>query len=270
MILIVLFTVLNTNKTMSNTSNKDYENSVKIGDYVEYKLIVHYKIGIDFSGNPVSHISTYSGVTGFLRWTVTGLNGKNKTLKIEISIPNVYSDVKEITIFNGIMYNTSTYKPLGYNPFWISLNSSQKENVTLAGTINNPLIGKNVNSNTQLGYLGGYYDVLEFANTNSYYVPGLASPDIGLFKLFYSKFNGIMIGLGNSDSPFFWVSLHFSYKFATEFILSKSNIDFGAINAGYTLLTYIAPLWLPIFIISGVIIIILIIKVKNWKRNRHG
>lgn len=256
---------------MSTTSNKDYINNVKIGDYVQYKLTVISKVGINSSGNYTTTVKTYSGITGFLRWTVTGVNEKNITLKIEISIPNVYSDVREITIFNGIMYNTSTYEPLGYNPFWLSLNSSRRENVTLAGTINNPVIGKYVNSNTRLEYRGMYYVVEEFDNTNNYYVPGAGSSNIGLYDIFYSKFNGILFGSPTGFEYPFWVSLQFSYEFPfSTFNLDKSNINFGGYDMGYTLLTFIVPFWIPIFIISGVIIIILIIKVKNWIKNRYG
>lgn len=273
LILIVAFTLSDANNTMSSiTSNKDYRNNAKIGDYVQYKLKVVFSVKIDSSGILKSFLVEYpKEITGFLRWTVIGVNEKNITLKLEISVPNVYSDVREITIFNGIMYNTSTYKPLGYNPFWLSLNSSKKENVTLAGPYNNPVLGKYVNSNSQLKYHGDYYDVEEYDNTNNYSEPGFIGSNIGLYQVFYSKFNGIMFGLpGSDDYPFFWVSLHYPYKFTTPFILSKSNIDFGEINIGYTLLGYIIPFAIPIIIITPIVSIILIIKVWKWKRNRHG
>ena len=271
----MLFSLSNLNKAKStnlinDSSNKDFKNNVKIGDYVEYKLTVIDDQAIDQDGNrePNTFKIFNPNVIGFLRWTITGINEKNITLKIEISIPNFYSDVKEITILDGLMYNITTHEPFGYNPFWISLISTQEKNVTLAGTINNPLLGENANSNTQVDYLGGYRDVFEFDNTNDYVTPGL-SQDNGIYHLLYSKFNGIMVELGNPSSPFFWISLQFPYEFDTFFILDKSNLDFGSINYGYTLLTYIAPLWLPIFIIFGVVIIILGIKVKSWIRGRQ-
>ena len=212
-LIILLFSCSSVSKTNSlnlinNSSNRDYENNIKIGDYVEYKLSVIAGQAIDTDGNrePNTFKQFNPNIIGFLRWTITGIKEKNITLKIEISIPNFYSDVKEITILDGIMYNVTTHGPFGYNPFWISLNSTQEKNVTLAGTINNPLLGEKTNLNTQVNYLGGYRDVFEFDNTNDYVTPGL-NQDIGIYQLLYSKFNGIMVELVNSISIFFWVML---------------------------------------------------------------
>ncbi len=248
---------------------KNFETSAKIGDYVEYKLGGWDALAIDQNGTQIPNSPYFSlSITGFFRWTVIGITGNNITLKIEIDVTNFYSAVKDLSIINGIAYDNSN-ETLGYNPFWIPTNFNS-ENVTLGGNINNPEFGRINNPNYQIFFLGGVRDVFEFVNTNNYVNPSFiySNPDTGNFYLYFSKFNGIAVEL--DDTSQIWTSLQFKYNFLfCSFLFSSSNIDFGPIDYPLTLLYFLVPYWLPIFVISGIVIIILSIKINKWIRGRH-
>lgn len=249
---------------------KNYETSAKIGDYLEFKIEAAAPRPIDLNGNPTTNSTSFDGYkSGFFRWTIVDISGNNITLKIEVSINNFYTVVKDISIINGIMYNDLN-ETLGYNPFWIPINFNP-ENVTLGGTINNPEFGKVNNPNSQKQFLIGVRDVFEFVNTNNYVNPSVifTTPDNGTFQLFFSKYNGIAVEL--DDTSQIWTPLQFSYNFVMcSFYFLKSNIDFGSIDYPYTLLYILVPFSFPIFIISGIIIVILSVKINEWIRNHLG
>lgn len=167
---------------------------------------------------------------------------------------------------NGIFYDNQS-KSIGYNPFWIPLNDTKPDtskNISLAGTEQNPFIANMVHSNEQVNILDGYRDVVIYANANNYLTPGLRSDsyNVGGYWLYYSKYNGILTKLG-LIAPEIWIMFHFAYIFTGSFSLAKTNIDFGSIDYGYTLITIMAPLWIPILIC---LVIILIILYKNQKK----
>ena len=130
------------------------------------------------------------------------------------------------------------------------------------------MVGKLLTSYEHIEIAWEYRDVYIFTNTVNYFTPGTSGQNNGSFRISYSKFNGLLVDLG-LDSSDLSIMFQYSYIFQWTTVLTKTNINFGPINYGYTLLTIMAPLWIPIIIIMviGLAILGSIGRKRLWKQS---
>jgi hypothetical protein len=255
---------------MNKTISSEKKTILQINDFAEYSIedLFSYQ-AIDENGFISGPPMFFNSVKiGYLKWSVINKTDFDFTLKIEISIENFFSIEKNIILSNGTAY-TEQYNELGYIPFWIPLDTIKADpllNISLDGYINNHYVGK-LTDITHRFFLGGDRNVLQFTNLNYFYFPGQLTGNLtGGFKWYFSEHNGILVEMHQTQ---IWRTLQLKYQFQGNFVLTKTNIDFGSSDAFYTLLYYLAPLWF-FFIIPPIgFVFILSFKFKKWKKKRN-